>query len=346
MFTPNSSAPPEATSPGRMVSICHSRSPASATTPGHHRQDGQAAAQRDRAPDRRPVDAQHHRRSPSTASGAPGSGRTPGAAPRASDAAAPTGPAGPRRRRRRHRSPARTSRPSAHATQRPACGSRSRTSSCVVGLWSSTGPASRSRRGHQRQRRSRTDQDAEDRDAVPAAAYALGEPADDLGERGGGQRSRAGRGARRPTAAWARGRTTSAPSSIQACMIQAMFSGASSSAPRWSVVVETGKATAWSRGHHLAAAGGGDRREDREEQEAQARRGQQREELAAALAREVAAEVRRGERSPSTVRTSDEQRRRRAADDVPAVVSPRTPEGQQRREVPPAGRAAQSRRAR
>src|ERR1700712_3240866 len=39
-----------------------------------------------------------------------------------------------------------------------------------------------------------------------------------------------------------------APSSSQDCMIHAMLRGASSSAPRWSVVDETGKATAWSRG--------------------------------------------------------------------------------------------------
>src|SRR6478672_1627250 len=38
------------------------------------------------------------------------------------------------------------------------------------------------------------------------------------------------------------------PSSIQACITHAMFSGARSSAPRWSVVEETGKATACSRG--------------------------------------------------------------------------------------------------
>ena len=38
------------------------------------------------------------------------------------------------------------------------------------------------------------------------------------------------------------------PSRAQACEIQAMFRGASSSAPRWSVVEETGKVTACSRG--------------------------------------------------------------------------------------------------
>ena len=39
-----------------------------------------------------------------------------------------------------------------------------------------------------------------------------------------------------------------APSTTQAWIIQAMLSGASSSAPRWSVVGLSGKATAWSRG--------------------------------------------------------------------------------------------------
>ena len=33
-MTPNSSAPPEATSPGRIVSMSHCRSPAIATSPG------------------------------------------------------------------------------------------------------------------------------------------------------------------------------------------------------------------------------------------------------------------------------------------------------------------------
>ncbi len=38
-----------------------------------------------------------------------------------------------------------------------------------------------------------------------------------------------------------------APSRHHTCTIQATLSGASSSAPRWSVVGLTGKATAWSR---------------------------------------------------------------------------------------------------
>ena len=39
-----------------------------------------------------------------------------------------------------------------------------------------------------------------------------------------------------------------AASSVQHCSSQAMFSGAISSAPRWSVVGLTGNATAWWRG--------------------------------------------------------------------------------------------------
>ena len=119
----------------------------------------------------------------------------------------------------------------------------------MVGLWSRSGrERCRSRSGRPRPAARRTIDGAEDRDAVPAPAYPLGHPADHLRQGGRGHDPQQHRDLVGPDAGRGPRAYDVIPSSIQACMIQAMLSGASSSAPRWSVVVETGKATAWSRG--------------------------------------------------------------------------------------------------
>ena len=101
------------------------------------------------------------------------------------------------------------------------------------------------------------------------------------------------------------------PSSIQACMIQAMLSGAISRAPRWSVVVETGKATACSRGITSRPPAEATAGEDRQDEEGQAGGRQQRQHLAGAFPGELAAEVGggddRGHRQREDDRTDDPQ---------------------------------------
>ena len=180
VFTPNSSAPPEATSPGRMVSICHSRSPASATSARHQRQHHQAAAQRHRAPDRGTVDAQHHHEV--------GPWRRPR---RVAARLQPEllahrpvqrPPRGQRHRARRRRRPTATSTstPIVHETQSAGLRRRrpGRAGSAMVGLRSrSAAQVAWSRPGPRRRRASSDHDGAEDRDAVRAAAYALGQPA-------------------------------------------------------------------------------------------------------------------------------------------------------------------------
>ncbi len=66
-----------------------------------------------------------------------------------------------------------------------------------------------------------------------------------------------------------------AASSVQHCSSQAMFSGAISSAPRWSVVGLTGNATAWCARQQLAAAAGRRRRDQGDHQHADVGGGQQ-----------------------------------------------------------------------
>ncbi len=181
MFTPNRRAPPEATSPGRMVSIRHSRSPASATAPGitastvMPRRSGterQTAARSMRSIIKK-SDAAVGR-----AGKWPDSSRSSSRIGRCSAHLAGMAPTTTEARP----IAAMTSRPSAHRHQWPAWVSRSRTSSCEVGLWSRTGASEPVTIRAPRARAKRTHQDAEGPDAVPAPAYSLGQPADDLGQ--------------------------------------------------------------------------------------------------------------------------------------------------------------------
>ena len=80
------------------------------------------------------------------------------------------------------------------------------------------------------------------------AAYPLQQPGHDLAERGGDDEVEQHR---EPVAHSVPGRPATyavVPSRVQAWSSQAMLSGASSSAPKWSVIDDTGHATAWSRG--------------------------------------------------------------------------------------------------
>ena len=92
------------------------------------------------------------------------------------------------------------------------------------------------------------------------AAYGLHRPGDDLPERGREdepeQHRPPGPGRGRPGPK----RRPSTPSRTQAWIIHAMLSGASSSAPRWSVVGLIGYGDGLVAGDQLAATAGGDRR--------------------------------------------------------------------------------------
>ena len=103
-----------------------------------------------------------------------------------------------------------------------------------------------------------------------------------------------------------------------------MFSGAISSAPRWSVVGLTGKATPCSRGHQLAAAAGRRGRDDRDDQDADQALGQQQQDVAPGVSVAVG-KVRRAGRSTATVMSSEQREAagtaRRAGHAAPAAGS-------------------------
>ena len=121
------------------------------------------------------------------------------------------------------------------------------TTSHRVGIWSSSSVVRPVSWTHSAAARERGQHDAHRDDAVAPAPDRLDGPGDDLARR----RWRAPATAASPT--WAvtsrAGPTTYAvaPSSTQAWISHAMLSGASSSAPRWSVVGLTGNATPCSR---------------------------------------------------------------------------------------------------
>ena len=346
VFTPKSSAPPEATRPG---------------------QDGQhlplqVTGERDRARHQRPARSCRGAAAPS-ARPPPGrcaaSSRSPSAAsvragkwPDSSRSSSRIGRCSAQRAGMapsddggQRRSPTMTSRPSAHGPQRPAWASR--TSDAGAARWGcgpGRVPACRSRRGRRRRRRARHRTRKIAMPCRPRRTPSASQPSD-LRQRRRRHDPEQHRDLVGPQRARARGRTTSAPSSIQACMIQAMFSGASSSAPRWSVVVETGKATAWSRGTTSRPPAEATAVKLARSRKPERGRGQQREDLAAVRAREVAAEVRRRDG-----RRHRQGERRRRPDDP----QPTPPAGGQCRSAGtpavtrgPAGwSGAQSRRAR
>ena len=153
-----------------------------------------------------------------------------------------------------------------------------------VGIWSKTSISwSESCRPRATPKHDDVEQPDAD-DAVRHPAHALEAPGEHLGERrADGEPEHdddlgASRRAPGPTA------NAVTPSSAQACSSQAMLSGASSSAPRWSVVGLIGWIDGRVAGDQLAAAARGRRRDEREHDEAGQRRRQHEQEVEGAAA--------------------------------------------------------------
>ena len=104
-LTPNSSAPPEATSPGRIVICAHCRSPNDGDQAGADGEHEDAAAHRHRAPHRGAVACGPGSRARCAASAAARAGRSP-CAPRRAGSRRRRGAPGPRRRTTATRLPA------------------------------------------------------------------------------------------------------------------------------------------------------------------------------------------------------------------------------------------------
>ena len=238
-LTPNSSAPPEATRPGRIVICAQSRLPARATTPGpiastaRPRRIGTARQTEPRSVPHQPGQRRAGQPSGRVAARLDAqlvARRTTGGQVRRDGTERDARPRAAPRSTPMRRDPARAE--PVDQSGRPASWSgarRGRWPRWPVS-WSSTAVADERTR-----RCARTT-------AMPcvAAPDRLHRPRDDLADGGGQRRSRASMPTRRATSDRRSTPYDVAPSRIQACSSQAMLSGASSSAPRWSVVGLTG----------------------------------------------------------------------------------------------------------
>ena len=248
-FTPNSSAPPEATSPGKIAEHVPAERAGERDQAGQQREHDHAAAQRHRAPDAGPVGAdQRDQVGGRVVAGGPAP-RSPGGARRGRPAGRPGRPAS---RRAATASTVTTTSPTTseahgHTSAVPAVDDAdgdAQGGALVEHGGQGVGGDEGADAGGQREGAG-----ADDVAAVPAASHPLHAPGQRLRERGARRPARAAPGPARG-AGWSgrRRRTTWHPSRVQHCSSQAMLSGAISSAPRWSVVGLTGNATAWSRG--------------------------------------------------------------------------------------------------